>query len=138
MINLNIHKSPAFERWAPFVARLMLSATFLMSAVGKIPGTEMFKMEVEMSGVAGLPFPAVMITLALILEVITCVMLIIGWHVRTAAILLAGFTFLIALTFVRDLSDQMQMTIFFSCMNLIAGLFYVAVYGAKSIAIKPD
>ena len=129
---------PLFERWAPFAARFMLAISFLFSAVGKIPGSESFTMEVGMSADAGLPFASVMITLAFILEIVCSGMLIIGFHARIAATLLAGFTFLIGLTFVRDLSDQTQMMIFFSCMNLIAGLLYVAVYGAKTLAVHPD
>ena len=132
------HETAVFTRWAPFAARLMLAASFLMSAVGKIPGSEMFTMEVGMSADAGLPFPALMVTLAFILEIVASAMLIIGWHARTAACLLAGFTVLIALTFVRDLGDQMQQMILFNCMNLIAGLLYVAVYGAKSVAVRTD
>lgn len=129
---------PTFNRWAPFIARLLLAGSFLFSAMGKIPGSAMFKMEVDMSATAGLPFASLMVTLAFILEVVCGVMLIIGFRARLAAFLLAGFTALIALTFVRNVHDQQQLMILFSCMNLIAGLFYISVYGARHIALRPD
>ena len=132
------HYSALFEKWAPFAARFMLAVSFLFSAVGKIPGSDSFTLEVELSAGAGLPFASLMVTLAFIVEIVCSGMLIVGYHVRTAAFLLASFVFLISLTFVRDLNDHVQMTIFFSCMNLIAGLLYVAVYGAKTLAVQPD
>jgi putative oxidoreductase len=133
-----IHRTEAFEKWAPFAARCMLGINFLFSAMGKFPGSENFNMEVASSSQAGLPFPVLMVTLAFILEAVASIMLIIGWHARIAAFLLSIFVLLIGLTFVKSFADQMQLIIFFSCLQLIAGLTYIAVYGAKSVAIRKD
>lgn len=132
------HHNPLYVKWAPVIARIIFALTFLMSAFYKIPGTESFAMQVEMSGSVGIPLPFVAVTLAFILEVIAGIALLIGWHTRTAAILLAGFVFLVALFFYRDWSNQATFGLFISCLLEIAGLLYISVYGAESVAIKRD
>ncbi len=130
------HLTPGFEKWAPVVGRILFGLIFLNSAFFKIPGTEMFLMQVEMSGAVGIPFPMVAVALAFILEVVAGVALVIGWKTRTAAASLIVFTALIAVFFGRDLADQAQMMTFFGCLQLIAGLLYVSVYGAQAGAVK--
>lgn len=130
------HLTPVYEAWAPVIARLIFGGMFLMGAFFKIPGTESFAMQVGMSGAVGIPFPMIAVTLAFILEALAGLALMVGWHTRTAAFLLAGFTALVALFFYRDLADQTQFGMFMSCLGLIAGLLYVSVYGAQNASVK--
>lgn len=130
------HLTPAYEKWAPFVARLIFGAAFLMSAFFKIPGTEGFAMQVEMTAAAGVPLAPIAVTLAFVLEVVAAIALIIGFHTRTAAAALAAFVLIIAFVFFRNLSDMTQFQMFMSCLELTAGLIYVSVYGAQSVAAK--
>lgn len=132
------HVSPVYENWAPVVARVVSGLIFLMSAFYKIPGTESFLMQVEMSGAAGIPFPFVAVLLAFVLEVVAGIALVIGWHTRTAAVLLAAFVLLIAAFFYRDLSDQATFGLFMSCITQVAGLIYISVYGAQHVAVAKD
>lgn len=129
---------PIFEKWAPVIGRILFGAIFLHSAYYKIPGTESFAMQVDTSGQAGIPFPLVAVFLAFVLEVVASLALIVGVYVRLAALSLIVFVALIAVFFVRDLSDMMQMITFFSCLQIIAGLLYVATYGAQHAALKKD
>jgi putative oxidoreductase len=132
------HYSKVYETWAPVIARVVFGGVFLMSAYFKIPGTEMFSMQVGMSEAVGIPFAYAAVVLAFILEVVAGVALIIGWQVRTFALLLAGFVMLIALFFYRNLADQATFALFMNCLTLTAGLIYVSVYGAQTIAVKKD
>ena len=109
-----------------------------MSAYYKIPGTEMFNMQVEMSGAVGIPFPYVAVLLAFVLEVVGGVALVIGWHARTAAVLLAGFVMLIAFFFYRDWSDQATLGLFITCVTQTVGLVYISVYGTQHLAVRKD
>lgn len=127
-----------YERWVPVVVRIFFGLVFLMSAFFKIPGTESFIMQVEMSGNVGIPFPLVAVTLAFILEVIGAVGLILGWQTRTLSFLLAGFVLLIAIFFYRHISDQAVFAQFMSCLAEAAGLLYISVYGAQHFAVKKD
>jgi putative oxidoreductase len=128
----------AYENWAPTLARVIFGLTFLMSAFYKIPGTETFAMQVQMSGAVGIPFPLVAVALAFILEVVGGIGLIIGWQTRPLALLLAGFVLLIALFFFRNLSDQATMGQFISCIGEVAALLYISVYGARYMAVAKD
>ncbi|MCE9644119.1 DoxX family protein [Candidatus Parcubacteria bacterium] len=127
-----------YRNWAPVLARLIFGATFLMAAYYKIPGTESFTMEVNMSAAAGIPFPLVAVFLAFLLELFGGLALVFGVWTRVAAFLLAPFVLLIALFFFRNLADQAQFGMFMSCMGLIAGLLYVSVYGARHAAVSKD
>src|SRR5688572_22825051 len=115
------HFSPVYERWVPVLVRVVFGLVFLMSAFFKIPGTEMFAMQVQMSGAVGIPFPYIAVLLAFALEVVAGIALVIGWHTRTAAILLALFVMLIAAFFYRNLADQTVFAGFMSCVVQIAG-----------------
>lgn len=130
------HLTPVYEKWAPFVARLIFGAAFLMSAYFKIPGSEMFTMQVEMTAAAGVPFAYVAVLLAFVLELVAATALIIGWHTRTAAAALAVFVLIIAFVFFRNFADPAQFPMFMTALELTAGLIYVSVYGAQSIAVK--
>lgn len=132
------HYSIAYERWAPVVVRVLFGLVFLMSAYFKIPGTESFMMQVEMSAAVGIPFAYLAVLLAFILEVVGGAALVVGYHTRTAAAALAVFVLLIAAFFYRDLSDQVTFGYFMSCLTQAGGLIYVSVYGTQYRAIKRD
>ena len=132
------HYSPAYETWAPVVARVVMGLIFLMSAYYKLPWTESFAMQVGMSGAVGIPFPYLAVLAAFALEVIAGVALVVGWHTRTAAIALAGFVLLIALFFYRGWSDQAVFAGFMSCVVQIIALVYISVYGAQHAAMRRD
>ncbi|MEK7639346.1 MAG: DoxX family protein [Patescibacteria group bacterium] len=130
--------SPAYENWAPTVVRIFFGFLFLMSAYYKIPGTATFSAQVEMSGAVGIPLPFIAVILAFILEIVAGVALIIGWHTRTAAIVLAAFVVLIILFFYRDWTDQANFASFMSGLAEAAGLIYISVYGAQHAAVAKD
>lgn len=132
------HYSKVYENWMPVIVRIIFGGVFLMSAYYKIPGTESFAMQVGMSEAVGIPFPYLAVLLAFILEIVAAIALIIGYHTRTAAVLLAGFVMLIAFFFYRNLSDQATFGLFMTCLTEAAGLAYISVYGTQHLAVKKD
>lgn len=132
------HQTAVYEMWAPVVVRVISGFVFLLSAYYKIPGSETFAMQVEMSGTVGIPLPYFAVLAAFLLEIVAGVALIIGWHARTAAMLLAAFVLLIAIFFYRDWSNQANFGLFMSCLTQIAGLVYISVYGAQHFAVRKD
>lgn len=111
---------------------------FLMGAAFKAPGTQGFVMESGMTAAMGVPYASIFVALAFLLEVVGGVCIIIGWHTRAAAFVLAAFTLALALIFYTNFSDQMVMGEFISHLGLIAGLLFVSVYGAQSVAVRKD
>lgn len=132
------HHTTWYETWAPVIVRIFFGFVFLLSAYYKIPGSESFAMQVAMSDAVGIPLPYFAVLAAFVFEVIAGVALMIGWHTRTAAVLLAGFVFLVAIFFYRDWSNQANFGLFMSCLTQIAGLVYVSVYGTQHLAMRKD
>lgn len=127
--------APAYERWAPFIARLIFGFQFLLGAYFKIGG---HAMEVAQTAAVGWPLPEISVDAAFVVEVIAAVCLIVGYRVRAVAALLAVYVLLLALVFYRHIADPMTMGMFVSHLGFIAGLLYISVYGAQQIAAKPD
>jgi putative oxidoreductase len=128
----------AYENWAPVVARVIFGLQFLLAASFKIPGTIGYQAESAYAGAAGLPFAGFFVGVAFLLEVLAGVSLILGWQVRRMAFLLSGYVLLIALLFYRNVADPAMLGQFVSHLGLIAGLTYVAVYGAQHFALSKD
>jgi len=129
----------SYENWAPVVARVILGAAFLYSAVWKIPGTEMFTMQVATTAATWWPLATLSVFLAFILEAVGGLALIIGWKSRLFAFLLAGFVAILTIVFHwPDWSDPMSIGTLTNHLVFIAGLLYVSVYGAKHFALKRD
>lgn len=126
----------AYEKWAPFLGRVLFAALFLMAASGKIPGTPMYAMEVGMTAAAGVPFPEIAVFLALIVEGVGGLMLLFGWNARLAAFVLGLLTALLTAVFHMSFAGPAEIGQFISHLGLIAGLLYVSVYGAQSVAVK--
>lgn len=136
---MKFYFSPAYENWAAAAARIIFGLVFLMGAFFKIPGTDSFAMQVEMSGAVGIPLPLVAVTLAFILELVGGVALVIGWQTRLAALALAAFVMLVAFFFYRNIgADQTVFAGFMSCVIQSAGLLYISVYGAQYAALAKD
>lgn len=125
-------------KWAPVVGRILLGGLFLMGAAFKVPGTSGFIMEAGMTGAAGVPMPVVMVALAFLVEVVGGVAIIVGFHARAAACVLAFLTLGLAVIFHSNFTDPAEMGQFISHLGLVAGLLFVSVYGAKNLALKKD
>lgn len=132
------HYSGWYENWAPLVGRILFGGLFIFGAMWKIPGTESFNMEVAMTAAKGIPFANIAVILAGIFELVLGLALIVGYHTRTAAMILGLMTIAFTAIFHFNFSDPMQIGQFVSHLGLIAGLLYISVYGAKSYAISKD
>jgi putative oxidoreductase len=130
-----VYNTGAYEKWAPFVARLIFGFQFLLGATFKVIG---HGMEVTQTAAVGVPFAELAVWLAFILEVAAAISLIIGYRVRLTGFVLALYVLLLAFLFYRNISDPNTMGMFISHLAMIAGLLYVSVYGAKSVAVKKD
>jgi uncharacterized membrane protein YphA (DoxX/SURF4 family) len=131
-------RSRAYESWAPFLARVIFGIQFLMGAAFKIPGTAGFTAEAGMTAAAGVPFATAAVFVAFVLEVVAGICLIVGFKVRETGFVLAVFVAILTAVFYRNVADQMTMGMMMSHLAFIAGLLYVSVYGARSMAFKKD
>lgn len=118
-----------YNNWVPVIGRILIASVFLAGAWFKIPGSQSLAGEVAFTAKAGVPFPAVAVFLAFLLELIAPILIIIGWKTKLAAFILALYTLLLTYIFHWHFSSNMQIGEFFSHLGLIGGLLYISVYG---------
>ncbi|MDH1428571.1 DoxX family protein [Comamonas aquatica] len=114
------------------VGRLLLAWLFVPAGFGKIAG---FSGAVGYATSVGLPLPEVGVAVGLLIELLGGLMLLVGFMVRPAAVLLAFFTLVASFFFHAYWSlpaDQaiMQQLMFNKNLAISGGLLAFAAFGA--------
>lgn len=122
------YNSPAYELWAPRIARLFLAVQFGIAIYFKLTG---FGNEAAMTAAAGVPLSSIAVGAALILEAVGVIALLSGKWLRPVGLLLALYVLLLAAIFYHDWSNQLTFGLFVSHLGLSAALFYVSAYSGK-------
>jgi putative oxidoreductase len=109
------------------LARLLMSAIFVLSGIGKIaaPAATMGYI-VAM----GLPFPALALAGAIGVEVVGGLLLAFGFQTRLVALGLAAFSIVTGLIFHSAIADQNQMIHLLKNVAMAGGLLQIAAFGA--------
>ena len=112
------------------IGRVLLALMFLVAGLNKISGYAGMQGYMESMGV-----PGVMLPLVIALEIVGGLALMLGWHTRLTAFLLAGFTLLATAIFHSNLGDQTQMLFFMKNLSITGGLLLVVSHGAGPYSI---
>lgn len=113
-----------------FTGRVLISSIFVMAGISKIScyaGTQGY---MESMGVPGALLP-----LVILLEIGGGLAVLVGWQIRIAAFLLAGFTVASALIFHADFGDQMQAILLMKNMAMAGGLLFLIAGGRHDWSI---
>ena len=113
-----------------FIARLLISALFLISAYNKI-----FSIDGTMSWMEGFGIPGLLLYPTIALEIILPLFIIIGYLARMSAGLLAIFCIATAFIFHYDFVDQMQTIAFLKNLGLAGGFLFIVANGTKDWAV---
>ena len=113
------------------IGRVFISVLFLLSAYSKI-----LNYSETVNWMEGFGVPGFLLIPTIALEIILPILIIIGYHTRLAATLLALFSIVTAFIFHSNFSDQMQMISFLKNIGLAGGFILVAVNGPKNWAIE--
>ena len=116
-----------------FIARLLISALFLISAYSKI-----FSIDGTMSWMEGFGIPGLLLYPTIALEIILPLFIIIGYQARIAAGLLAIFCIATAFIFHYDFVDQMQTIAFLKNLGLAGGFLFIVANGNKDWAVDRE
>ena len=112
------------------LGRILLSALFLVEGIGKISMQGDVVMFMENYGVPGILFiPAV------IVEILFPLMIIVGYKTKLAALVMTLFTFVVAIIFHTDFSQEMQMVFFLKDLAIAGGFMIIFVYGPNKISL---
>jgi putative oxidoreductase len=119
------------------VGRVLIAAIFLNAGVRKLLG---FAGTVGYFTKLGFPAPELFAVLAIVIEVGSSILLIIGWKTRWVAWLLALFVLIAALAAHRfwqfDAAQYAnQMNHFMKNLAIIGGLLFVATFGPGSASV---
>ena len=116
-----------------FVARLLISALFLISAYNKI-----FSIDGTMSWMEGFGIPGMLLYPTIVLEIILPLFIIVGYKAQLSAGLLAIFSIATAFIFHFDFNDQMQTIAFLKNIGLAGGFLFIVANGTKEWAIERE
>ena len=100
--------------------RVLMSFIFIMAGISKIGAYAATQGYMESVGVPGILLPAV-----ILLEVVGGMAVLLGWHTRIAALLLAGFSIVSAVIFHANFADQIQMILFMKNFAMAGGLLFL-------------
>ena len=112
------------------LGRLLISFMFLMSGLNKAGNYSNTSSWMESMGVSSSILP-----LVILLEIIGAFAIIVGWHTKITAFLLAGFSIISALIFHSDFSNQVEMIMFMKNFAIAGGFLILVANGAGNYSL---
>ena len=112
------------------VARILISALFLLNGVFKISNYDG-----TVGWMEGFGIPGILIIPAIILEIVGPILIILGYKAKIAAGLLSLFCIATAFIFHNDFSDQMQLGSFLKNIALAGGFLFILINGTKDFSL---
>lgn len=110
--------------------RVLLVTLFLLSGLGKLTTYAATQGYMASAGVPGALLP-----LVIGLELLGSLAIIAGWHTRTVALLLAGFSVVSGVLFHSNFADQIQMIMFLKNLSIAGAFLLLAGNGAGVISV---
>ena len=120
-------------RYLPFIGRVLIGVPFMMSGLSKLTA---YGATIALIAAAGLPFPPLAFAVAATVELGGGVLLVLGYHARLVALVLAVFALATAVSFHSNFADQNQMIHFLKNVMMAGGLLQIVAFGAGAISIE--
>lgn len=111
-------------------ARILLSAIFVLSGLGKLSAMEATQGYMEAFGL-----PGFLLIPTILFEVGAGLALALGVFTRPAALALAGFSVVSALLFHSALGDQIQLIMFLKNLAMAGGLLLLVKHGPGELSL---
>jgi putative oxidoreductase len=118
------------HKFAELGGRILISLLFLSAGLNKISGYAGTQAYMESVGVPGMLLP-----LVIALEVLGAIAVILGFHTRLAAALLAAFSVVSAVLFHWMPGDQMQSIMFMKNLAIAGGFLLLVANGAGALSL---
>ncbi len=123
-------RDTSLAKLAELTGRVFLAALFLLSGIGKLGAYA-----ATAGYMASVGVPRGLLPVVIGLEIGGAMAIIVGWHTRIVAFLLAGFTIVSALIFHTHFADQIQMIMFWKNISIAGGLLLLVVHGAGPLSV---
>ena len=112
------------------LGRIFLSTLFLIEGINKI-----FNYEGTIQYMESFDVPEYLAIPAIILEILFPLLLIIGYHTKIAALVMAIFTIVVAIIFHTNFDDHMQFITFFKDIAITGGFLIIFANGAGKYSV---
>ena len=112
------------------VARILISALFLLNGIFKISNYDG-----TVGWMEGFGIPGILLIPAIILEIVGPILIILGYKAKIAAGFLTLFCIATAVIFHNDFSDQMQLGSFLKNIALAGGFLFIFINGTKDFSL---
>ncbi|MFP3549983.1 DoxX family protein [Paraburkholderia sp. SIMBA_049] len=119
-------------KFLPLVGRILIGAPFVMSGLSKLAA---YTATVGYIGAVGLPLPPLAFLMAVLIELGGGLLLLSGYRVRFASLVMAVFCIATAVFFHRNLADQNQMIHFLKNVMMAGGLLQITYFGAGAFSL---
>jgi putative oxidoreductase len=126
--------------YGPLVGRILITLIFLKSGFEKITG---FSAVAGFMASMGMPAAEFLLVGALVFEIAGALMILLGWHARWGALLLAVFTIPATLIFhnfwaVDAAQYQSQLNHFMKNLAILGALVYVMAMGSGPFSLRKE
>jgi putative oxidoreductase len=119
-----------FRNGTELLGRILLATLFLLSGVGKLTAYT-----ATTGYMASVGVPGALLPLVIGLEILGAIAIIVGWHTRATALLLAGFSVASAALFHNHFADQIQMIMFLKNLSIAGAFLLVSANGAGPLSV---
>ncbi|PTS79308.1 hypothetical protein DBR33_04705 [Stenotrophomonas sp. HMWF022] len=120
----------SLQSTATAIARTLMVVVFLLSGLSKIGSADAIAGYMEVMGV-----PSLLLWPTIAFEIGSAALIILGFHTRITAILLAGFSLVTAIVFHHQFSDQTQLIMFLKNIAMTGGFLLLACTGPGLLSI---
>jgi putative oxidoreductase len=118
------------NRYIHLAGRILLATIFLLAGLGKLANPDATSGYMQAMGVSGaLVWPT------LLFEIGAALAIMVGWHTRAVALLLAGFCLVSGAIFHHNFADQVQMILFLKNVSMAGGLLLLVAGGASALSL---
>ncbi|SAL74978.1 DoxX family protein [Caballeronia choica] len=119
-------------KFLPLLGRILLGAPFVLSGLSKLGA---YAATVGYIGAAGLPLPSLAFVVAVVIELGGGLLLLTGYRVRFASLVMAVFSLATAVFFHHNFADQNQMIHFLKNVMMAGGLLQITYFGAGAFSL---
>ena len=112
------------------LGRIFLSTIFLIEGINKI-----FNYESTIEYMENFSVPEYLAIPAIIVEILFPLLLVVGYHTKISALVLAMFTLATALIFHTDFTNQIQLISFLKNFAIAGGFLIIFVKGSGKYSI---
>jgi putative oxidoreductase len=116
--------------YTDLAGRLLIAALFLLAGATKLSAYAGTQAYMQSAGVPGALLP-----LVILVELGGGALIVLGWHTRLVALIMAGFSIVTGIVFHAGSADQVQQIMFLKNLGLAGGFLFLVANGAGRLSL---